>query len=239
MVGITAALYDEVFELVKGLRREKKDGIYHYHGFIGQSEVSLFLTGPGLKKNKGRLKKWLSLFNFSGIIQTGFCGALRHGYMAGDVCRMDEVFSLEPPGRFFLAKDTLPEPAKDGIRQCLISVSEPVFKLEDREDLFLSQGAHLVDMESAELLGIVKEQRPALMKNIRVIKIVGDVAGEEQLMNKEVKMRAYFTSRGFFKKLKIGFLSGPVFFKLYGRKRRLQKVLRLVICNEVKESGWR
>lgn len=230
MVGITCALYDEAFELIKLLTPQKIQSLVHYTGKIGNQDVSLFLTRPAFKKNKNNFLRWLNLYPFSSFIHTGFCGALSANYAVADVCHIGSVSSVSNEHIYSISQ--MPSIKYHSIA----TVERPLISMEDREDPRLDKN-NLVDMESwyfcnlmAHHNGQNKAQKAATFK---IIKIVGDIPGETLLMQNEIKMRAYFSSRQITRKLKIAFLTGPSFFKLYARKRLLQKTLNACILDEL------
>jgi len=219
MLGITCALYDEAVELIPLLKRQKTGSVYHYTGMIENTEVSLFLTGPGLKKNKNKLQNWLHQHQITTLLQTGYCGALNHRYQPGDVCQIGKVSSIESTEEF---KMTSPDENHD-----LLTVGHPIFTMEERDDILLKHKADLIDMEAWHICNLLKNHFSDVKTS--VIKIVGDVPGEELLMEHEVKMRAYFKEFRFLYRIQIAVKTGWPFFELYKRKRMLQKSLKSAV----------
>lgn len=228
MVGITCAVYDEAIELIKLLTPEKVRSIHYFTGNIYGQDVSLFLTRPSFKKNKNNFLEWIDLYPISVLLHTGFCGALSNQYSVSDICRIDSVFSITN-NQVFSLNHTFPKEVK---RHSIVTVEKPLLSMEDREDPRLKPNHNLVDMESWHLCKLWSEKKRS-MSQLKIVKIVGDVPGETQLMQSEIKMRAFFVKRGFINKTKIAISTGIPFFSLYTRKRMLQKTLKECIFREI------
>lgn len=223
MLGITCALYDEAVEIIKLLHREKSGSVYHYTGTLQGIPVSLFLTGPGLKKNSAKLPGWLNELKITSLIQTGYCGALKTRYRPGDICRIGKVST---PGNSRIFEMT----AKLHDHE-ILTVDHPVITLEDRDDLMIKSNADLVDMEAWKICNLVAKAKPGI--KMTIIKIVGDVPGEETLLKNEINMRSFFRERNMLPRLKIALKTGFPFFELYARKRMLQKTLKAAILDSI------
>jgi nucleoside phosphorylase len=225
MTGITCALFDEAWELIRRLDPVKKNGVHCFQGTLARKEVSLFLTRPGLKKNSNNFIKWIEGNSFSNIIFSGFCGALSSNYAVGDICTISDVFSISSDNSFKITGKSLHK---------IITVNEPVLDMSTRDELQLKYHMDLVDMESAVICDIMKKAFPTIP--FKIVKIVGDVPGEDDLMKHEIAMRAYFSTFGFRNKLKIALKTGLPFFSLYKRKRLLQKTLKTAIEAELRNE---
>ena len=223
MLGITCALYDEAAGLLKLLHRQKTGSIYHYSGFLKGLPVSLFLTKPGLHKNKSNFIKWLDVMQITTLLQTGYCGALTNRYRPGDVCRISRVSGADKMQRAheFPASEI----------HHLLTVDHPILTIDEREDIIYEHNADLIDMEAWHIYELLKIKFPAI--RTEVIKIVGDVPGEELLMRNEIHMRSFFKERRMKNRAKIAFKTGWPFFELYFRKRMLQKTLKTVILDYI------
>jgi len=219
MVAITCALFDEAYELIRDLKKEKIDGVSQFNGIIGHVPVSLFLTRPGLHR-KAKFNKWLTQHPFQALINTGFAGALQTGLKVGDTCPISSVKYYRKRKKFTLD-------VHGHHSQTLYSLcTSPTIAatLDDKEDIYHNSKSDLVDMEAWNLLDLLKKQKQELA--IRVIKIVGDLPGEGELLKQEEKMRSYFSSFTALEKLKIIGKTGIAFVPLYKRKKLLQRKLK-------------
>lgn len=229
MIGITAALYDEGYEVIRNLQYEKRSGIGAYYGEVSGKPVSFFLTRPGIKK-KTKLIQWIRNHRFECIINTGFAGALRPGFQIGDILHPDVIIQSEKPGVSI-------HPEKSVNPLVLYTSSRPVLTTDEKEYYRQKYTADLVDMEAYifhDLIG-----RSGYNRKIRFVKIIGDRFGDESLMQKEIFFRNFFSSdKRFFQnarnKLKIIAETG-IFasYQLYRHKRYLQKVLWQTISEEI------
>ncbi|MDH5716308.1 MAG: hypothetical protein OEZ22_01570 [Spirochaetia bacterium] len=227
MVGIVAALYDEVFSVLPYLNYRRIDKISQYNGIINGCDVSLFLTKPGIQKISN-FKKWLEQHNFKIIINIGFTGALTNQFKLGDCLDIKKIISLNKENLYLNSKSLLKKQ-----NYTLITVNQPVFSINDKEDYQFEYKADLADMEAYKLLNASLAKGFSL-NQWYVIKIVGDLPGDEYFLKNEVLFRNFFTSRGIMKKIKIiyetGFLNSWHFYK---RKRFLQKILKDFLFNHV------
>jgi len=225
MLGITCALYDEAYEIIRLLKRQKSGSTYHYTGKIQDVPVTLFLTKPALKKNKKNLIEWIKINKVSVLLQTGYCGALTNRYQPGDVCQISRVMRAHENEIAVTPGET----------HSLITVDFPVLTLEGKEDILRNHSAELVDMESWHICHLVLLNFPGIKMN--VLKIVGDIPGEELLMNHEINMRSFFIEHCVKNKLKIILKTGWSFFSLYRRKRLLQKTLKNAVIQYIADQN--
>jgi len=224
MLGIACALYDEAFELIKPLSRQKINAFYHYTGKICNIPVSVFLTKPGLRKNKGNFIKWVRENQITTLLQTGYCGSLTSRYRPGDVCHINKVSGMDMEKIFQFSGM--------GDSHHLLTVDRPILTVEAREDLqYQFSNADLMDMEAWHICQLLDEEFPQI--KIVILKIIGDVPGEDSLMKQEVKMRSFFREHSIKKRIKIVLDTGLPFFELYYRKRKLQKILNKAIHNYI------
>lgn len=226
MVAIVAALFDEVSELVNRLVIDKSSQPTHYRGKIGGVEVALLLVRPGFRKKK-EFRRFMMSAPFERLINIGFAGALKPSLQLAEICPISKVIPQES-----LSAKTKGPPLLLGIPGapesgfCIVEASKPVFSFDDKEELHLRSRADLVDMESAELLrqlALLKKEGLTLQPEI--IKIVGDAMADEKFLEKEELMRPFFSTFGWSNQLKIALKTGPAFFPLYFRKRKLQRTL--------------
>jgi|GEM_PF-1907400 len=252
MLGITCALYDEAVELIALLNRQKTGSVYHYSGEINGAPVSLFLTGPGLRKNKNQLLRWIKTLQISTLLQTGYCGALTRNFRPGDTCQVNRVLPAirgnppNQPSAFTIspAMEIHTLPVDSPTLECppgdlpqnkalefhsLLTVDHPILTAEERDDI--TQNADLVDMEAWHICDLLKANAPGV--KTRIVKIVGDVPGDERLMKYEISMRDFFKERNPLGRLKIALKTGPAFCKLYARKRMLQRTLKKAVCENI------
>ncbi len=224
MIGIVAALHEEVYEVISPLSFTKTEGIYHYTGDLFGKKVSLYLCGAGLKR-KNKFIRWYTQFHFDYLINIGFAGALRSGYKAGDVLVISRVkqdgnkrvYDLPPILNYYVNCD-------------ISSSKEPIFSLEDKEELYYKTNCELVDMESyplMEILTSVKGGKNKIdLKKLILLKIVGDAAEDALHLKEEVLMRSFFKRKHLLQKLSIlKRMKIANFWFLYKRKRSLQKAL--------------
>ncbi|MES0491337.1 MAG: hypothetical protein ABUK01_15190 [Leptospirales bacterium] len=218
MVAITCALFDEAFELIRILKNEKIDGVSQFNGVIGHVPVSLFLTRPGFHR-KAKFNKWLTQHPFQAFINTGFAGSLQAGFKVGDICPISSVKHYKKRKKFSLKVH-----GKNSQKTYSLCTSPTIANtLDEKEDIYHNSKCQLVDMEAWNLLEILKKQKQDLP--LRVVKIVGDLPEEGDLLKHEEKMRSYFSSFKTLEKLKIIGQTGISFVPLYKRKKMLQKKL--------------
>jgi nucleoside phosphorylase len=230
MLGITCALYDEAAELIKLLTRQKTDSIYHYAGTLKGVPVSLFLTKPGLHKNKNQLIKWLKTGNITSLLQTGYCGALSNRYRPGDVCMIGRVSCFSKP--YAMDFHSIPENSPLAMDfHSLLTVERPILTMNERDNISDTHTADVIDMEAWHICHLLKTDFTEI--KTRVIKIVGDVPGEELLMNHEIHMRSFFKEHRLKNRIKIAVKTGRPFFELYRRKRMLQNTLKAVVLDYI------
>ncbi|MDH4261497.1 MAG: hypothetical protein OEV78_00470 [Spirochaetia bacterium] len=234
MLGITCALYDEAFELIKISKRQKNNSISYYSGTHKGIPFSLFLTKPGLRKNTNQFMKWLKINHITELLQTGFCGALSNLYRPGDVCQIKHVLSInkiteynQPSAQYHFTNDD--HYIKDDKSHSLLTVNYPVLTIDERDSINDKYTADFIDMEAWHICNLLNDNFPEVKS--KIIKIVGDVPGEEPLMRNEIQMRTFFTEHSFKNRVKISLKTGISFFELYYRKRMLQKTLKTAVLN--------
>ena len=183
MVGIICALYDESVEITRQLKFVKIEGIAQYSGTISNVQVSLFLTGPGIKK-RSALVKWLRQHKFQHIINLGLAGALKKEAEVGESGVAGEVYYYLNGKENF--RQRLDSGEKEGEKQSkkqeknqktvnlnntkneivfqninkrwkLLTVDQPIFSVEDKEHLLFQTGCDIVDMEGARLCQILTD----------------------------------------------------------------------------------
>jgi len=220
MVAVIAALYDEVFLLLRELKYTKIDGIPQYTGKINDVSVALYLCKPAAPKI-AKLQKFMKQHPFRFYVNAGFAGSLVTKFEYGDPVFAKKVGSFQKEN-FFLK----PEKMKNLFEaHNLVTVNQPVFSLEEKEDTYFLSKAEIVDMEAHRLLKASSDIGIKLDK-WRILKIIGDMPGDEYFLQKEVAFRDFFSSHGFFKKLKIVRNTGiRTSWFLYKRKKFLQKKL--------------
>ena len=259
MVGIICALYDESVEIIRQLKFEKVDKVAQYSGAISNVQVSLFLTGPGIKK-KSALVKWLHQHKFQHIINIGLAGALKKETKARESGVVGEVSYYLNGKEYYRQKldSAAKEVEKHRPKQKknkkseivfqnsnkkwkLLTVDEPVFSVEDKEHLFYQTGCDIVDMEGAILCQILTDNfidfknknmdHNILNMPLTIWKVIGDTYDDEKYLVKEQYMRSFFSTFSFLKKINIIFHTGLSFFVLYYKKKILQKKLLIELKN--------
>jgi len=218
MVAITCALYDEAYEVIRLLKKTKIDGVPHYVGKLLDEDISLFLTKPGFKK-KSQFRRWLKLYDFDFIIHTGFAGALKPHFAVGELCHIHTI-SHSNQNKEFQTPDTKNNSITT---HKIVTAKKPVITINEKEDLAHKENASFVDMELWNLFNFVKSEN--IITPILPVKIIGDLVGEDEFLEKEIIFRPYFSSRNWKIKLQIIFTLGLGFIPLYKRKRFLQKTL--------------
>ena len=215
MTGIIIALYEEFLPLKYELSFYRVDGVGQYNGFLAGKPVSVCLCGAGLRHRK-KLSKWLEQYRFSHIVNIGFAGALSKSLKLGQECVVKTI--LQKQGR------PLDLSVEEG--ELLITVDKPVFSYDEKEDIFLSEKAVLVDMEAYKIAEVISMSKKTDLSFFFVLKIVGDIPGDALYLRKEASFRPFFTRRSMFDRLKIILKTGlknSLF--LYQRKKFLQRRL--------------
>lgn len=214
MFGVVAALFDEVYEVISQLEPSREGGTPHYVGTIAGRDVKLFLCRPGFQRKK-EFANWVSSNHFEALINIGFAGALLPEFAIGDICR---------------AAPLRGDSTAEGLK--IAKASRPIFGMDEKLDLHYKTGAQLVDMESHAIADFLKKSN--IKVDVFFIKIVGDILGDESYLHREVDLRGYFSSFGFFRKLKIVLKAGPMnFLAMYRKKRFLQKRLNQALVDFV------
>ncbi|MDH5720140.1 MAG: hypothetical protein OEZ13_05880 [Spirochaetia bacterium] len=220
MVGIVAALYDEVYSIVHLLKYTKIEGIPQYTGKINGISVSLYLTKPGLQKIS-KFQKWQTQHSFRSFINAGFAGALTDNFKHGDAVIAKKVISNKTE-KFYLKTEKLDKIFKP---KTLYTTDKPVFSFEDKEDIYYLSKADIVDMEAHKILK-ASDDIGTKTDKWHILKIIGDLPGDETFLEKEVSFRDFFTSKSFSKKLNIIKNTGlKTSWLLYKRKKFLQETL--------------
>ncbi len=219
MIGIVTALYDEAREIIPSLDYRKTDGIGAYYGVFAGKPVSLYLTRPGIPK-KSQFVRWINSHPWESIINIGFAGAAKPWYRNGDILRITEV--RDKNGTVF------PLPITPEIKNTVLYTSpRTVFLDDDKEDIAARFHAHVIDMEGALFLDLI--HRAGFTNPVAIIKIVGDSMGSQNLMEKEISFRSFFSPipgrwDNFQNKIQIIWETGIInSMRLYRHKRFLQK----------------
>lgn len=221
MVGIVIALYDEALPILKRLSFVNENGIRHYRGRLARKEVAVFLCKPGVA-SLSKVRRFLSLYDYEYFLNIGYAGALKPGLQVGDVL-VPHTFK-----KVGLKQNEL-KPIASGFEQygigekgrgcVIVSADKPVFDSAEKAQLALD--ADIVDMESYKLAKIFHEQSvPSL-----IVKIIGDSL-DDSFLESETHFRNFFSTKNPKEKFRIWLHTG-VFsaFKVYSRKKKLQKIL--------------
>ena len=227
MTGIIIALYEEFLPLKHSLSFRRINGVGQYNGFLFDKPVSVYLCGPNLK-HRSKMLKWFEQHRFSRILNIGFAGALRPGLELGQACKIKMILQKKNnPFRICIEKG-----------EYLITVENPVFSYDEKEDLFLSEKAGLVDMEAYKIAETISMTEHVKLPSFSVLKIVGDLYGDAFYLKKEAPFRSFFTRRRIFEKLKIILATGlQNSWFLYQRKKFLQKRLLETVQEFLRVKG--
>lgn len=229
MIGIVAALFDEVYEIIPHLQYKKENGYGKYYGEISGKPVSLLLVSPGIKK-KSKFIRWIKNHHFDCIILTGFAGALRPGFQLGDIVQPNRIIQNKKNPVHLFSENTTSS-------LTLYTSSMPILDTEEKEHIHLTFDADIVDMEGYIFYDLI--QRSGYSQNIKIIKIIGDRFGDENLMKKEIYFRKFFLQDiNFMNNIrnKMNIISETGLFssiQLYKHKRFLQKQLLHILKEEI------
>ncbi len=226
MVVILAAVYEEVAPLLAKLQFRRASGLSVYEGLLFGREVTVCLTGPGISK-PGRLERFLQQRNIHLLLNVGFCGALRHGLLPGDIVVVEKFSALRQPLLYQPTVCLSPRAAKLPAIQ-LVSVAGVVRQPNEKEDLRHLTGADVVDMEGYHLQCLA--QKLGFTDRFCCFKIVGDAFEDSAFLSRERYFRSFFREHSLWKKMLIILQTGILAsVSLYRRKKMLQqKVVELL-----------
>jgi len=176
VTGILLATKTEAYFLLKYLSPVKKEGIYHYRGRIAGKNAALYLTRPGMPARE-QLRRFLRLYSFDAILNTGACGNLTPELKNGDFVR---VSLATAPG-----KKTIPI---TGTGRPCVSVQHLVIEDHVKADLRRQTGADILDMETYAIASVMAEKEFARIP-FSATRVVDDLPGEENYLIKEKMLR--------------------------------------------------
>jgi adenosylhomocysteine nucleosidase len=141
-VAIIAAMADELGPLVRGWRRESRNGVGLWRQRSGEAEWIAAFAGIGAGAAERALAEVERDGPVDAVISTGWAGALSEGFEAGRAYGVSGVACARTGERF---------PAATPGAGCLLVTSDRVAGREEKRRLREAFGAGLVDMEAAGL----------------------------------------------------------------------------------------
>jgi adenosylhomocysteine nucleosidase len=139
-VAIIAAMADELKPLVRGWKRESRNGVRLWRWRHGEGEWIAALAGIGTDAAARALAEIEGSGRVDALLSTGWAGALRGEIETGRAYGVREVVDARTGERF-------PAAAQPG--GCLLVTSDRVAGPEEKGRLAATFGADLVDMEAA------------------------------------------------------------------------------------------
>jgi adenosylhomocysteine nucleosidase len=157
MLALVAAMDEEVSDLrgsLTAVRTDERDGFVVYNGMLSGKRVLLAKSGVGRQRVERACRSLLDHYPVTAIISFGFAGALNPGLSVGDVVACSSVVaSRESFGPQCTCDAALLERAQNRTSPASsrgIGVTAPslVTSRSQKNVLFMSSGADIVDMES-------------------------------------------------------------------------------------------
>jgi nucleoside phosphorylase len=176
VIGILAATRSEAHFLLKHLRPVKTRGIYHYRGEISTRGVALFLTRPGVHSRE-QVRRFMRTYRFDAVISCGACASLTTELT--HLSRLQIGAATSPDGKWLSFGNVG--------RKCM-SVGHLVTDDATKALLRETSGADVLDMETYPLASIAAEKEFEKIPFI-ALRVVDDLAGEEQYLRKEQMLR--------------------------------------------------
>lgn len=166
MIAITFALPAESSAFLREVGHKHsivREGVRSIRGEIGATEVEILHTGVGQNICRQRLTAFLNGRTFEYLIASGFAGALREEFHAGDI-----VFAQN------FSDSTLWSQANERLRNLSVrsvamhSASAIVESPAQREEIATKHGAAIIDMETETIAEICRPRALPLL-SLRVI----------------------------------------------------------------------
>lgn len=176
MTAIILATRNEASQLLHPLSTVKDSGIYHYRGIVAGRNAALYICRPGVA-SKEQLRRFLRLHQYDRVILAGCSASLTSTLQHLQCVHVAQVIS---PGEKTL---TL---ADAGLRS--VSVRHLITDDATKADLYAQTKADILDMETYTVAQIMAEQEFTALP-FTALRIVDDLAGEENYLNKERLLR--------------------------------------------------